>query len=144
MSRVTIPGLALRTILRVRRVTPVDVDSREGEFTVRGGKTVVEGVVISIDGSTGEVFDGAVPVTPSHAVRYSEDVEEPSVQAAARIIEHADTRRRLKVRTNADTVEGARRTRRFGAHGNWPAPVVTGGRCRNHSSITGSQTSVAP
>ena len=41
----------------------LDVDTREGEFTVRGGKTVREGDVISIDGSTGEVFDGAVPVS---------------------------------------------------------------------------------
>ncbi len=97
----------------------LEVDSRAGEFTVRGGKTVREGDVISIDGSTGEVFDGAVPVTSSHVVRYfeGEDVNEPLVQAVARIIEHADTRRRLKVRTNADTAEDARRARRFGAQG---------------------------
>jgi pyruvate,orthophosphate dikinase len=36
----------------------LDVDTREGEFRVRGGKTIVEGDIISIDGSTGEVFDG--------------------------------------------------------------------------------------
>ena len=60
----------------------LDVDTREGEFTVRGGKTVVEGDVISIDGSTGEVFDGAVPVTPSAVVRHfeGEDVDEPLVR----------------------------------------------------------------
>ena len=97
----------------------LDVDTREGEFTVRGGKTVVEGDVISIDGSTGEVFDGAVPVTPSAVVRYfeGEDVDEPLVEAVTRIMEHADAKRRLKVRTNADTAEDAARARRFGAQG---------------------------
>ena len=57
----------------------LDVDTREGEFTVRGGKTVREGDVISIDGTTGEVFDGAVPVTDSSVVRYfeGETVDEP-------------------------------------------------------------------
>jgi pyruvate,orthophosphate dikinase len=97
----------------------LDVDTREGEFTVRGGKTVVEGDVISIDGSTGEVFDGAVPVTPSAVVRYfeGEDVDEPLVEAVTRIMEHADAKRRLKVRTNADTAEDAGRARRFGAQG---------------------------
>ena len=97
----------------------LDVDTREGEFTVRGGKTVVEGDVISIDGSTGEVFDGAVPVTPSAVVRYfeGEDVDEPLVEAVTRIMEHADAKRRLRVRTNADTAEDAARARRFGAQG---------------------------
>ena len=48
----------------------LDVDAREGTFVVRGGPTVHEGDVISIDGSTGEVFLGAVPVTPSSVVRH--------------------------------------------------------------------------
>lgn len=97
----------------------LEVDARQGEFTVRGGKTVREGDVISIDGSTGEVFDGAVPVIPSHVVRYfeGEDVDEPLVHAVSRIMEHADIRRRLRVRTNADTAEDALRARRFGAQG---------------------------
>ena len=97
----------------------LDVDTREGEFTVRGGKTVREGDVISIDGTTGEVFDGAVPVTDSSVVRYfeGETVDEPMVEAVARLMEHADATRRLKVRTNADTAEDATRARRFGAQG---------------------------
>lgn len=97
----------------------LDVDTREGEFTVRGGKTVVEGDVISIDGSTGEVFDGEVPVVPSFVVRHfeGEEVDEPLVQAVTRLMEHADSKRRLKVRTNADTADDAARARRFGAQG---------------------------
>lgn len=97
----------------------LDVDTREGEFTVRGGKTVVEGDIISIDGSTGEVFDGEVPVVPSFVVRHfeGEEVDEPLVQAVTRLMEHADSKRRLKVRTNADTADDAARARRFGAQG---------------------------
>ncbi|MGZ4449406.1 MAG: pyruvate, phosphate dikinase [Nocardioides sp.] len=97
----------------------LEVDTKEGRFTVRGGKTVEEGDLISIDGSTGEIFDGAVPVVDSHVVRWFEgdESDEPLVAAVARLVEHADSRRRLKVRTNADTAEDAARARRFGAQG---------------------------
>ncbi len=97
----------------------LDVDAREGTFVVRGGPTVSEGDVISIDGSTGEVFLGAVPVTPSSVVRHfeGEEVDEPLVEAVVRLMEHADAARRMKVRTNADTADDAARARRFGAQG---------------------------
>ena len=97
----------------------LDVDTREGEFTVRGGKTIREGDVISIDGSTGEVFDGEVPVVPSFVVRHfeGEEIDQPLVHAVTRLMDHADATRRLKVRTNADTADDASRARRFGAQG---------------------------
>lgn len=97
----------------------LDVDTREGEFTVRGGPTIREGDVISIDGSTGEVFDGAVPVVDSSVVRHFEgdETDQPVVEAVARLMEHADSLRRLRVRTNADTAGDAARARRFGAQG---------------------------
>jgi pyruvate,orthophosphate dikinase len=97
----------------------LDVDTREGQFTVRDGKTIHEGDVISIDGTTGEVFDGAVPVADSYVVRHfeGEEVDEPLVHAVARLMDHADAARRLRVRTNADTAEDAARARRFGAQG---------------------------
>ena len=100
-------------------VEALDVDTREGRFTVRGGKTIEEGDVISIDGTTGEVFDGAVPVVDSLVVRHFEgdDVDDPLVSAVARLMEHADSGRRLQVRANADTAEDAQRARRFGAQG---------------------------
>jgi pyruvate, orthophosphate dikinase len=97
----------------------LDVDVKAGRFTVRGGKTIQEGDVLSIDGSTGEIFDGAVPVVDSHVVRHfeGEDVDEPLVSAVARLMEHADAARRLRVRANADTAGDASRARRFGAQG---------------------------
>ncbi len=97
----------------------LDVDTHEGEFTVRGGPTVREGDVISIDGSTGEIFAGAVPVADSLAVRYFEGQESdhPIVSAVAATMTHADGVRRLRVRANADTPEDAARARRFGAEG---------------------------
>ncbi len=97
----------------------LEVDAKQGRFTVRGGKTVEEGDLISIDGSTGEIFDGGVPVVDSHVVRYFEgdDVDEPLVSAVSRLMERADQVRRLRVRTNADTAPDAGRARRFGAEG---------------------------
>ncbi len=97
----------------------LDVDARHGRFTVRGGPVIHEGDLISIDGTTGEIFAGAVPVADSHVVRYFEgqDVDEPLVDAVRRLMEHADTKRRLHVRTNADTPDDAARARRFGAEG---------------------------
>jgi len=97
----------------------LDVDPRAREFRLRDGRAIREGDVISIDGTTGEVFAGAVPVAPSFVVRYfeGETVEEDLVDAVARLIEHADSTRRLHVRANADTPEDAARARRFGAQG---------------------------
>ncbi|CAN5676451.1 pyruvate, phosphate dikinase [soil metagenome] len=97
----------------------LEVDVREGVFTVRGGPTVREGDVISIDGTTGEVFLGAVPVADSAVVRWFEgdQIDDPVVDAVARLMGHADEKRRLAVRTNADTAEDALRARRFGAQG---------------------------
>ncbi len=97
----------------------LDVDAKNGQFTVRGGKTVREGDVISIDGTTGEVFDGAVPVADSRVVRHFEgdEVDDTTVEAVARLMQHADAVRRLAVRTNADTAHDAARARRFGAQG---------------------------
>ena len=83
----------------------VKIDLRAREFHV-GDVTVREGDVISISGSTGEVAVGEVPVvTP-----------EPSGHFAT-VLGWADTMRRLRVRTNADLPEDARKAREFGAEG---------------------------
>ncbi len=97
----------------------LDVDTRAHEFRVRGGGTVREGDVISIDGTTGEIFAGAVPVADSFVVRHfeGEQVEEDLVDSVSRLMEHADSTRRLQVRANADTPADAARARRFGAQG---------------------------
>ena len=97
----------------------LDVDSRAKEVRVRGGGTLHEGDVISIDGTTGEVFAGAVPVSDSVVVRHfeGEKLDDDLAHAVSRIMAHADGARRLRVRTNADTPEDAARARRFGAQG---------------------------
>jgi len=97
----------------------LDVDSRERRFTLRDGRTVAEGEVISIDGTTGEVFGGAVPVSPSLVVRHFEGEQDDDalVAAVAATMTRADRVRRLRVRANADTAEDAARARRFGAEG---------------------------
>jgi len=86
---------------------------------VRGGTVVREGDVISLDGSSGEVFAGAVPVVDSAVVRYfdGKQVDDPVVDAVAALLHHADGVRRLDVRANADTPQDAARARRFGAQG---------------------------
>ncbi|MCW2767795.1 MAG: pyruvate, phosphate dikinase [Nocardioides sp.] len=101
-------------------VEAIEVDLPSRTLRVRGGPTLAEGDVISIDGTTGEVFNGPVPVVPSLVVRHFEgDVDEDDdvVKAVAAIVEHADAVRRLGVHANADTAEDAARARRFGAHG---------------------------
>jgi pyruvate,orthophosphate dikinase len=91
-------------------------------------RTILEGDVISIDGSTGEVFLGGVPVKPSPVVMYLEhgvdhavaDADEETallVKAVDRLLAHADDTRRLRVRANADTAEDAARARHLGAEG---------------------------
>ncbi|MCY4725764.1 pyruvate, phosphate dikinase [Nocardioides sp. STR2] len=97
----------------------LDVDTKAKEFRVRDGETIREGDVISIDGTTGEVFAGSVPVADSVVVRHfeGEKIDDDLAQAVARIMAHADGARRLRVRTNADTPDDAARARRFGAQG---------------------------
>jgi len=100
----------------------LDIDPDAGRFTVNG-HTVREGDVISIDGDTGKVYLGEVPVSPSEVVRYFEGTVNPAeakdrlVAAVHRIMQCADEARRLRVRANADTGEDAARARRFGAEG---------------------------
>ncbi|MDR3106780.1 MAG: pyruvate, phosphate dikinase [Bifidobacteriaceae bacterium] len=107
----------------------LDVDPVGRVFKV-GGVTVAEGDVIAIDGSTGEVFLGNVPVVPSPVFQYLEEGLEKAlagagadgqaaelVMAVHRVLSHADAVRRLKVRANADNGEDAARARRMGAQG---------------------------
>jgi pyruvate,orthophosphate dikinase len=97
------------------------IDAKKRTLTTQDGTEVAEGDPISIDGTTGEVFAGEVPVVDSLVVRYFEgDDDEPGdelVAAVARVMEHADRARRLAVRANADTPDDAARARRFGAQG---------------------------
>ncbi len=97
------------------------VDAKGRKLTTRDGASIAEGDLVSIDGTTGEVFAGEVPVVDSQVVRWFEgddpDPEDELVRAVSRLMEHADSRRRLRVRANADTPDDAARARRFGAQG---------------------------
>lgn len=97
----------------------VEIDYKTRTVQMRGGPKVAEGDVISLDGGTGEVFIGAVPVREADVVRRlaGEATEDPGAAAVERLLEHADGHRRLVVRANADTPEDARRARAFGAQG---------------------------
>ncbi|WP_196441221.1 pyruvate, phosphate dikinase [Planomonospora sp. ID67723] len=98
----------------------LEVSTKERRFTAPGGVVVAEGDVISIDGSSGEVFLGEVPVVASPVVEYFEGScaeDDELVGAVHRIMTHADAVRRLDVRANADNAEDAARARRFGAQG---------------------------
>ncbi|MFI7125231.1 pyruvate, phosphate dikinase [Nonomuraea sp. NPDC050153] len=97
----------------------LEVSTRERRFTAPGGVVVSEGDVISIDGMSGEVYLGEVPVVDSAVVEYFEgaEPEDELVKAVDRIMRHADSARRLGVRANADTPEDAARSRRFGGQG---------------------------
>ncbi|SBT40218.1 pyruvate, phosphate dikinase [Micromonospora narathiwatensis] len=98
----------------------LDIDARRDECTV-GDRVVRAGEVISIDGTTGRIYLGEVPVQPSPVARYLagelNPEADPLVAAVHRLLGHADAVRRLGVRANADTPADARRARRLGAAG---------------------------
>lgn len=105
----------------------LDVDPEAKRITVAGAE-IGEGDLISIDGSTGEVFAGAVPVVPSPVETYIEQGLAAAVDGAGeettalitavdRLLSHADRCRRLQVRANADTAADAARARALGAQG---------------------------
>ncbi|MFJ3233606.1 pyruvate, phosphate dikinase [Streptomyces sp. NPDC086787] len=98
----------------------VDTDARH--LTAADGTVLEEGTVVSVDGSAGAVYAGAVPLMDSAVIRHLADGSgeadaEGVVDAVARALARADSVRRLEVRANADTPEDAARARRFGAQG---------------------------
>ncbi|WP_026204345.1 pyruvate, phosphate dikinase [Actinomycetospora chiangmaiensis] len=116
----------------------LEVDVRGKKFTTSSGREVVEGDVISIDGTSGEVYLGEIPVSASPVVSYLEtgevDPDDELVVAVDRIMAHADARRRMRVRANADTGEDAGLARRFGAEGI--------GLCRTEHMFLGERRSL--
>lgn len=83
----------------------IQMDEANKRFTL-GGKVFTEGSEISIDGSTGKIYEGLLPT--ADAVIAGE---------FGRIMAWADKYRRLKVRTNADTPTDAKKARELGAEG---------------------------
>ncbi len=83
----------------------IKMDEENKKFDL-GGKTYHEGDWLSLDGSTGKIYDGAIPTVD--AVIGGE---------FGRVMGWADKYRRLQVRTNADTPHDAAQARKFGAQG---------------------------
>ena len=81
------------------------MDEENKKFTL-AGKTFHEGDYISIDGSTGNIYDGIIPT-----------VDATIAGEFGRIMAWADKYRKLKVRTNADTPRDAKKARELGAEG---------------------------
>ena len=99
----------------------LNLDLAAKTLGIPDGTVLGEGDVISIDGTSGDVFLGEVAVMDSPVVQYFEGKvrhdHDPLVHAVHRLITHADEKRRLLVRANADTPEDSTRARRFGAQG---------------------------
>ena len=83
----------------------ISMDEENKQFTL-AGKTFHEGDCISIDGSTGAIYEGIIPT-----------VDAQIAGEFGRIMAWADQFRRLKVRTNADTPRDAKKARELGAEG---------------------------
>ena len=83
----------------------IKMDEANKKFEL-AGKTFVEGDYISIDGSTGNIYDGIIPT-----------VDAKIAGEFGRVMEWADKYRKLKVRTNADTPTDAKKARELGAEG---------------------------
>ena len=101
----------------------LDIDEERREFDV-DGVTVQEGMTISIDGTTGAIYLGEVPVVPSQVAEYFEGrfdaavvSQDPLLASVHRLMTHADESARMHVLANADNAPDAARARRFGARG---------------------------
>ena len=104
------------------------VDYESQKVTLPDGAVLAAGDTISIDGTTGKVYAGRLPVQPSPVVKYFDSGIDAAfdhadadtrelVSAVDRLMRYADSVRRLGVRANADTADDADRARRMGAGG---------------------------
>jgi pyruvate,orthophosphate dikinase len=100
--------------------TALSIDEEKRVLRV-GGRTLREGMFLSLDGSTGEVLLGDAPTTDSEVVRVLtgklKPERAPLFQCFQRLTQWCDEVRRLRVRANADVPEDARLARHLGAEG---------------------------
>ncbi|MDR1665761.1 MAG: pyruvate, phosphate dikinase, partial [Puniceicoccales bacterium] len=98
----------------------IRVDYRQKTFSV-GEVVIKEGDFISIDGTTGEVFEGSVRTMPSEVIQVLNGTLDAGQSDTYRlfdtVMKWSDEFRRLGIRTNADTPEQAKRAVQFGADG---------------------------
>ena len=90
----------------VSGVNGIEVDSKNKKFRTSDGRFFLEGDFVTIDGTTGDVLEGEVPLVPAHRG-----------ESFSTLMEWADQFRDIKVRANADTSQDAKVAGSFGAEG---------------------------
>lgn len=122
-------GMTSHAALVARQMGKVCVAGcKELEISYEKGEMVVDGHVykegdwISLDGTTGEVLAGKIKTIPSEIIRVLVDhaldaAKSPMYYLYTKLMEWADSERRLKIRTNADQPDQCRVARAFGAQG---------------------------
>jgi pyruvate,orthophosphate dikinase len=101
------------------------VDERRAFAQTADGGRITQGQTISVDGTEGQVFDGALGVAPSPVAAALDRPDLPAaqspdpvlVESVRSVLDHADARSRLQVWVNAETADEAARARRYGARG---------------------------
>jgi pyruvate,orthophosphate dikinase len=119
----------------VTSVTGLVIDTEALLATTSDGQVIRAGEVVSVDGTTGCVYRGALDVSPSPVARAlengSDQAASPLIRAVTSLLGHADARRTLRVRANAETEADARLARRLGAEGI--------GLCRTEHMLLGAR-----
>ncbi|GAB3055529.1 pyruvate, phosphate dikinase [Intrasporangium mesophilum] len=122
----------------VTGVSQLAVDEHARRAVTSWGEVVSEGDVLSVDGTTGCVYAGALPIRQSALVTAlngevdpAASTNEPVVASVLRLLQHADSRARLAVHVNAETPHEAALARRLGARGI--------GLCRTEHMLLGAR-----
>ena len=90
----------------VSGVNGIEVDSKNKKFRTSDGRFFLEGDLMTIDGTAGEVLEGAVPLMPAYRGK-----------SFSTLMKWADQFRDIKIRANADTSQDAKVAESFGAEG---------------------------
>ena len=90
----------------VSGVNGIEVDSKNKKFRTSDGRFFLEGDLVTIDGTAGEVLEGAVPLMPAYRGK-----------SFSTLMKWADQFRDIKIRANADTSQDAKVAESFGAEG---------------------------
>ena len=107
----------------VTSVSGLLVDSDARRAVTSEGEVILEGDVLSVDGTSGVVYRGALDVRPSRVMRalageVDAGAEDAAlVEAVGTLLRHADSRRHLRVLANAETEDDARLARSLGGEG---------------------------
>ncbi len=105
----------------VAAIVGMTIEREAGVLTLSGGIRLLEGTPVTVDGSTGRVYEGRRDLQPGAVAAALQSAttapDDPTALAVQRLLAHADRRRRVEVHANAETPEQARIARRLGAEG---------------------------